>query len=200
MKIRAILLATSLISSSAFASTINFDYVEAGYAKLTLDDSEISPKGLGLKLSKQVEENFLLKARYIQTSESSSNADYDYGQFYAGFGFLTHLEEDKIIEISPYYGKLKTEYKYSYRGGSDKSSYDTTAYGLEANYHFAVNEALDMLIGAGYERLEFDSESENNAFYQIQLNYNFSEKFTFNFSHKNVKDYKNTGLNIRYNF
>ena len=200
MKIRTLLLATSLISSTAFAGSLNLDYVEAGYAVLSLDDASIDPKGVGVKFSKQVEENFLIKASYTQTSDSSDYDDYELGQLYAGFGFLTRIEEDKIIEISPYYGKLKTEYKYSYRGRSNKGSHDTTVYGLEANYHFAFNEALDMLIGAGYERLDFDSDPENNAFYQVQLNYNFSEKFTFNFSHRNVKDYKNTGLNIRYNF
>ena len=200
MKIRILLLATSLISSSAFASTLNLDYVEAGYGTVSFDDSSFDPKGVGVKFSKQVEENFLIKGSYTLTTDSDDHDDYELGQLYAGFGFLTHLEEDKIIEISPYYGKLKTEIEYSYSGGIDKSAYDATIYGLEANYHFAFNEALSMLVGVGYERLDFEYVSENNASYQVQLNYNFSEKFTFNFSHRNVKDYKNTGLNIRYNF
>lgn len=200
MKIRAILLATSLISSSAFASNINFDYVEAGYASTSFDDFRFDPKGVGLKFSKQVEESFLIKGSYILTTDTDDNDDYELGQLYAGFGFLTHLEEDKIIEISPYFGKLQTEIEYSYRGGSDKSSYDATAYGLEANYHFAFNEVLNMVVGVGYERLDFDYIAENNAFYQLQLNYTFAENFTLNFAHRNVKDYKNTGLNIRYNF
>jgi len=56
------------------------------------------------------------------------------------------------------------------------------------------------VLGLGYERADYDYEPENNSFYQVQLNYTFAENFTLNFAHKNVKDYKNTGLNIRYNF
>ncbi|MFY8299843.1 hypothetical protein AAEU28_13835 [Pseudoalteromonas sp. SS15] len=200
MKIRAILLATSLISSSAFASNINFDYVEAGYATISFDDSRFDPKGVGLKFSKQLEEKFLIKASYIVTTDSDDNDDYELSQLYAGFGYLTYLEEDKIIEVSPYFGKLKTEIEYSYSGGIDKSSYDATIYGLEANYHFAFNKALNMLVGVGYEHLDFEYLSEDNAVYQVQLNYTFAENFTLNFAHRNANDYKNTGLNIRYNF
>lgn len=228
MKIRTILLATSLISSSAFASNINFDYVEAGYAKLTLDDSEISPKGLGLKFSKSVTDNFALKASYIRTSdeESDSYTEYDentpvkvtvtgdvaISQLYAGFGYLWRLDENKVVEIAPYFGKIKVDIDVNARASanymgnsinlshSESESEDVTLYGLEANYHFAFNDALNMVLGLGYERADYDYEPESNTFYQVQLNYNFAENFTLNFAHRNVKDYKNTGLNIRYNF
>lgn len=228
MKIRAILLATSLISSSAFASNINFDFVEAGYAKLTLDDDEISPKGLGLKFSKSVTDNFAFKASYIRTSDEESGSYTDiientpvqitekgeltFSQLYAGFGYLWHLDENKVIEMAPYFGKIKVDIDVSahasanYMGESinlshsESESEDVTLYGLEANYHFAFNDALNMVLGLGYERVDYDYKPENNSFYQVQLNYTFAENFTLNFAHKNVKDYKNTGLNIRYNF
>ncbi|MAD90322.1 MAG: hypothetical protein CMK64_11505 [Pseudoalteromonas sp.] len=228
MKIRTILLATSLISSSAFASNINFDYVEAGYAKLTLDDAEVSPKGLGLKFSKSVTDNFAVKASYIRTSDEESasytetyenlpvkvteTGEVTFSQLYAGFGYLWHLDENKVVEMAPYFGKLKVDIDVSthasanYMGdtinvsGSDSESEDVTLYGLEANYHFAFNDALNMVLGLGYERADYDYEPESNTFYQVQLNYTFAENFTLNFAHRNVKDYKNTGLNIRYNF
>lgn len=228
MKIRTILLATSLISSSAFASNINFDYVEAGYAKLTLDDDEISPKGLGLKFSKSVTDNFALKASYIRTSDEESDSytktiegvpvkitekgDITFSQLYAGFGYLWRLDENKVVEMAPYFGKIKVDIDVSARASanymgdsinlshSESESEDVTLYGLEANYHFAFNDALNMVLGLGYERADYDYEPESNTFYQVQLNYTFAENFTLNFVHRNVKDYKNTGLNIRYNF
>jgi hypothetical protein len=228
MKIRTILLATLLISTSAFASNINFDYVEAGYAKLTLDDDEISPKGLGLKFSKSVTDNFAFKASYIRTSDEESESYTDiientpvqitekgeltFSQLYAGFGYLWHLDENKVIEMAPYFGKIKVGIDVSahasanYMGESinlshsESESEDVTLYGLEANYHFAFNDVLNMVLGLGYERADYDYEPENNSFYQVQLNYTFAENFTLNFAHRNVKDYKNTGLNIRYNF
>lgn len=228
MKIRTILLATSLISTSAFASNINFDYVEAGYAKLTLDDDEISPKGLGLKFSKSVTDNFAFKASYIRTSDEESESyteiiedtpvqitgkgELTFSQLYAGFGYLWHLDENKVIEMAPYFGKLKVDFDLSahasanYMGESinlshsESESEDVTLYGLEANYYFAFNDALNMMLGLGYERADYDYKPENNSFYQVQLNYTFADNFTLNFAHRNVKDYKNTGLNIRYNF
>ena len=228
MKIRATLLATSLISSSAFASNINFDYVEAGYSKLTLDDTEISPKGLGLKFSKSVTDNFAVKASYIRTSDEESDsytkiienvpveitetAELTFSQLYAGFGYLWNLDENKVVEIAPYFGKLKVDVDASARASanymgdsinlsqSENESGDVTLYGLEANYHFAFNDILNMVLGLGYERADYDYKPENNAFYQVQLNYNFAEDFTLNFAHRNVKDYKSTGLNIRYKF
>lgn len=228
MKIRSILLATSLISSSAFASNINFDYVEAGYAKLTMDDSEINPNGLGLKFSKSVTDDFAFKASYISTSDEvresateyyldipvdiTATADVSLSQLYAGFAYLWHLDENKVVEVAPYFGKLKFDIDTTVRASANymgesadesetySESDDVTLYGLEANYHFAFNDALNMVLGLGYERADYDYEPESNTFYQVQLNYTFAENFTLNFAHRNVKDYKNTGLNIRYNF
>lgn len=228
MKIRTLLLATSLISSSAFASTINFDYVEAGYAKLTLDDSELNPKGLGLKLSKALNDNLVLKANYIRTNDSISHsetenygeipvnidieADTTLSQVYLGLGYLWHIDENKVFELAPYIGNLKFDIdssvnaSASYMGesASESETYnesdDVNIFGLEANYHFAFNDQLNMLLGLGYERVDYDDEPESDSFYQVQLNYNFTENFTFNFAHRAVDDYKNTGLNIRYNF
>ena len=227
MKIRSIILATSLLSSSVFASNINLDYVEAGYTKFAVDDNEFSAKGFGLKFNKSITDNVIIKGSYLLTSDSSEQSrteeylGYEYDtpyseetditQLYLGIGYLFNLDGN-IVELAPYFGKLKAEYTETFTGvdysqesigtytESDRDSGDLDVYGIEANYHFAFNDTIDMLLGLGYERLDHDYDPESKVFYQIQLNYNITENFTLNFAHRNVKEYKNTGLNIRYNF
>lgn len=228
MKIRALLLATSLLSPAVFANNISFDYLEAGYVSLSVDDADFDLKGLGLKVSKSLSDNFVVRANYITTSDElyesttvyysdipvyvTMNADITVSQLYAGFAYLWNLGENHVVEFAPYVGKIEFESdsrfvaRASYNGDSasesesHSESEDASIYGLEANYHYAFNDALNVMLGVGYERADYDYEPENSSFYQVQLNYAFAENFAVNVAHRNLKDYHVTGLNLRYNF
>lgn len=72
MKYAVLAGALSLFSITAAAnetSLLSYDYVEAGYAKMDVDDiDELSFDGYVVKLSKQVSDNWYLTGLYASTS------------------------------------------------------------------------------------------------------------------------------------
>ncbi|MBQ4837844.1 hypothetical protein [Pseudoalteromonas luteoviolacea] len=71
MKLLALALSSALISTATFASdTVNFDYVGAGYAKFKLidEDGDDSLNGFTVEASKQLDQNWVISAQYLDTS------------------------------------------------------------------------------------------------------------------------------------
>ncbi|ESP91125.1 MULTISPECIES: hypothetical protein [Pseudoalteromonas] len=97
MKLLALALSSALISTATFASdTFNFDYVGAGYAKFKLkeEDGDVSLNGFTVEASKQLSENWVISAQYLDTSKDMAKSSVEK---YSNGTYSTHLEFNNDI-------------------------------------------------------------------------------------------------------
>lgn len=242
MKYAVLAGALSLFSITAAAnetSLLSYDYVEAGYAKMDVDDiDKLNFDGYVVKLSKQVSDNWYLTGLYASTSddlvESESldyrelfqNGDYvgnstlytessieiDITRLELGLGYIQQLSAVTSLDYSINLGRLKFESKNAFvveerfngvafdsysDGGSDSNSADILSANVQVRH--LLTDQFEVNAGLGYERLH-DDESDNNVVLKAGFNYAFTEKAIVGAAYRNVNEYSDLSVTLRYNF
>jgi len=242
MKYAVIAGALSLFSITAAAnetSLLSYDYVEAGYAKMDVDDiDELSFDGYVVKLSKQVSDNWYLTGLYASTSDdlfesesmdyrdlyqngdyvgtstlyTESGLDIEITRLELGLGYIQQLSTVTNVDYSIKLGRLKFESDNTYLfeerfngavfdsysdGGSDSSSADILSANVQVKH--LLTDQFEVNAGVGYERLH-DEESDNNLVLKAGFNYAFTEKAIVGVVYRNVNEYSDLSVTLRYNF
>ncbi|WP_194868913.1 hypothetical protein [Pseudoalteromonas sp. PPB1] len=215
-------LATLLAGAPAVAHTINFDKVEVGYKRFSVNDSDMANDtltGVNLAASKRFE-NYYVEGRYYSVSDSfgnsyqyderhSFNANYelDIDQFTLGAGYIHELDETSLFDVSFHIGKVDLKAKldvtetYQTRvfQSSSSASDDENIYRLRGQYQTRVLENIELKAGLGYEKTSGEDGDSNPLFF-VGAGYHFNTMFSVNAEYRNVDDYNTLDVNFRYSF
>ncbi|MDN3378582.1 MULTISPECIES: hypothetical protein [unclassified Pseudoalteromonas] len=188
MKYAVLAGALSLFSITAAAnetSLLSYDYVEAGYAKMDVDDiDELSFDGYVVKLSKQVSDNWYLTGLYASTSDDLFESEsMDYRDLYQNGDYVgtstLYTESGLDIEITRlelglgYIQQLSavTNLDYSIKLGRLKFESDNT-YLFEERFNGAVFDS--------YSDGDSESNSADILSANVKLRHLLTEQFEIN--------------------
>ncbi|QPB85812.1 porin [Pseudoalteromonas rubra] len=215
-------LATLLAGAPAVAHTINFDKVEVGYKRFSVNDSDMANDtltGVNLAASKRFE-NYYVEGRYYSVSDSfgnsyrydesySFNANYelDLDQFTLGAGYIHELDETSLFDVSFHIGKVdlkaQLDVTETYQAGvyqrNSSASDDDDIYRLRGQYQTRVLENIELKAGLGYEKTSGEDGDSNPLFF-VGAGYHFNTMFSVNAEYRNVDDYNTLDVNFRYSF
>ncbi|TMP30791.1 hypothetical protein CWB99_05510 [Pseudoalteromonas rubra] len=213
-------LVTLLAGAPAAAHTINFDKVEVGYKRISIDTNFLDTHtGVNLAASKRFD-NYYVEGRYYSVSDSEStneqigvehfikaNYELDISQFTLGAGYIHELDEVSLFDVSFHIGRMDLKNKLdateTYRTqafqSNSSNSDDFTMYRLRAQYQTRVLDDIELRAGLGYEKAD-DGGSDGNPLFFVGAGYHFNDMFSVHTEYRNVDDYDTLDVNFRYSF
>lgn len=192
MKIKLLTLATAaFISSSTLADSLDWNFVEAGYALTDIDGlSGFSPSGLAIAGSKLLDENIFIAASYSMLSDDFRGVDLDIDQVSAGIGYRYGLSSTTDVYVAASY-----EY-FEVSANSGGGSADDSGYGLTIGVRSMLTEVFELSGSIGYVDIDDDSETALS----VAAYYYFSDQVSIGAHHSTSSDADTTGVSVRYSF
>ncbi|TMP37384.1 porin [Pseudoalteromonas rubra] len=214
---------SALVGAPTMAHSINFDKVEVGYKRFSIDGSAAESydtfTGVNLAASKRFE-HYYVEGRYYSVSETDNDSrqygDYrsvkssfelDISQFTFGLGYVHELDEASLVDVSFHLGQVDLKSKLhvteSYRTSdyqySNSDSDDVTIYRLRGQYQTRLLENIELKAGLGYEKTDEEGSNSEPLFF-VGAGYHFSDMFSINAEYRDVDDYNTLDINFRYSF
>ncbi|MCV2883633.1 porin family protein [Aestuariibacter sp. AA17] len=186
------LIAASLLSSHVAAETPNWNYVEASYADLSLDDLDVDTDGFALNGSFEFAENFFLAAGVSDMSKTDDGLRFEYETMSIGLGF-----NQEIATGTDFYGIVSIEHaeaKLSYGYMSDGD--DDNGMGLRLGVRSMVASNVELDASAGIVKIG----DESYKLYRLGGQYFFTDNFSAGASFESGEDYDTWMLTGRYSF
>jgi hypothetical protein len=137
----------ALSPTLALADQPSYNYVDAGYLRLDLDDISLDPTGYFVRGSIEAGENWFFKAGYGTADDSSSFVDVEADEYNVGVGYKKALGENSSFHIALDYINAEAEAKNNFGG---KASADENGYGVTLGVRGMVSESFELNGGIGY--------------------------------------------------
>jgi len=181
----AVLLAVFL-AAPAIADSPSYNFVEAGYSWLNLDDG-IDGDGYGLEGSFEIGDNMFAFAGY-----ASFDADYDIdGTFWeAGLGYHTGISDNTDFFAKAYY--LDQSIDLGVFGGTQ----DDDGYGVGIGIRGNVTDLIELFGEINYEDIGDDAITEFGA----GIRFNLSDSFALGLNASFDEDVTTYGASARLYF
>ena len=164
MDLKKTMLCLSLITPFGFAAVQaeqpSYNFVDAGYVELDLDEVSLDPSGFFIRGSVEVAENWFIRAGYVDADDSSGFLDVGADQFNLGGGYKAGLSDNTTVHVTLDY--ISAEAKARNRFGG-RAEVDEDGYGLGVGIRSMVTPSIELNAGAGYadlgeeDGLEFDA-------------------------------------------
>ncbi|AOT11116.1 outer membrane beta-barrel protein [Pseudoalteromonas luteoviolacea] len=232
MKLISLALSGALLSATAHANdNFNFDYIGAGHAKFKMEavDTDISLKGYAVEGSKQVDENWVVSAQYLKTSDEHSyntvdesentvslkilDEDSDATQWNVNAAYLIPLEENALLEFKGSIGRLdykQTGIQYDRVFSTNDADMlgnllqysvqgHSSVFGVEANYHINLHGNFTAMTGIGYQHIKNAAEKDELVI-KFELQYQVTENVALSARYENFDVYENHFVTLRYRF
>ncbi|NMH60444.1 outer membrane beta-barrel protein [Alteromonas ponticola] len=178
-------------STSAIANVEpDFSYVEAGYTKINLDDTDFSPAGFTVGTSVIFTDTLYGIARFTTTSDDIAGTDIDFTQATIGLGmrFMLSNLTAAYAEIGYENADMEIE-EFSESFHDDGYS---AAVGLRSN----LTESFELDGKVAYIKIG----DENDTEFKVTANYYFLPDVAFNASYSMMDDVDSFTIGARYSF
>lgn len=196
MKFKTITIVTSLIlSSSAIAGSTSWDYIEGGYATLSIEDSgELSPSGVSIAASKLAGEHVFITAGYSLLSDDVQGVDIEFTQAYGGIGYRFILSDTKDIYTKATYEYVELVGSLDSQG--ELAKLDDTGYGLAVGFRARMSESFEFDGSVGSININDESEMVITAtgFYDI------TDSTALGLAFRHIEDSSMYNVSLRFNF
>ncbi|KZN59859.1 hypothetical protein N473_02785 [Pseudoalteromonas luteoviolacea CPMOR-1] len=232
MKLIPLALSAAFLSTTVHANdNFNFDYIGAGHAKFKMEvlDTDVSLKGYAIEGSNQVNENWVISAQYLKTSDEQSfntvneaantvalhtfDQDVNATQWNVNAAYLVDLEENALLEFKSSIGRIDyNEKMLSYERVVDthadhtygdllqySAEAHTSVFGFDANYHINLHGNFTAILGLGYQHLK-DAQEKNELAIKFELQYEITDSLSLSARYQNADVYENHFVTLRYNF
>ncbi len=136
-----ITLLTVLAAGSTSAQSMNKDseyYGEIGYTPISINASTVTlkPKLLRFIVGKDIDKNFSVEGMYAATASKDSYQSSDVSASAYGIYLKSKMEISKDTDVFARIGRVKSETKETWTGGSASSSSTDASYGLGVQTKF----------------------------------------------------------------
>ena len=175
-----------LFTVPAFAADLNYNYVEAGYQQINLDDDLVDVDGDGFAIGGSFElgENWFIAASY-------SKADFDFGidldQLAVGFGY--HVGISNNVDFYGSLSAIRAEVSAAGFGSADEDGFGATI-GVRG----MVSDSVELNGSISYSDL---GDAGDGTAVGAGLLYNFSDSFALGIFLGAEEDVTSYGAGIR---
>lgn len=188
----ATLVGASLFSFSSLAAQPNWNNVQLSYAKMDVDDTDISGNGFELAGSVLLGSNIILQGNYLSVSDEVLGAvDVDFDWLTMGVGYRHPVTAATDVYALVSYENV--ELSASYDGESE--SEDDNGYGLTLGVRTMLSEQWE-LEGA-ISRVDIE---DAETFFKGGLSYHINSQFAVGAAYKVGDDLDVFTLSARYSF
>lgn len=207
MKSTIIALATASAFAAASAahadtSSPEWNYLQAGYAQLDVDEFDDEPDGFGVAGAYLFNENVFVRARYQQASTDlviyGANVDTDIDLSSIAIGYKTALNDKSDIYGAVSVERMEVSADASYQGAYASESDSETGYGAYVGIKSRLSDMFELYGEAGY--LKISDYDISDASFEAGANLYFTEDFGAGVSYRKFDDFGILGANIRYAF
>lgn len=188
---------TFLLPGIATAEQPSYSYIQAGYAEMELDDTDLEPSGYFLNGSYELNEHWFVHGGYIDVDESSGSIDVEANEFYAGVGYQHPLGKNSSIHLALAYIEVEAEAENNLLNLSADEDDDAIGVSLglrsnitshielnaDINYaDFDVSDGDEVSLGIGLVWhvvnnvglvLEAEGDKDDNRVYQLGIRMTF---------------------------
>ena len=194
MKLKYTLLITTLLAaSSAMATKPDWDFIQAGYQSVDIDDfDETGPSGIGISGSKLIGESIFLVGSYSMMNYDYVGIDVDFDQGSAGIGYRYGTSKSTDVYAVASYQYVKV----SISGFDEGLRDDDNGYGLALGVRSRLYEKFQ--IDGSISYVSIDSESETT--FGLAANYYFTPAISGGLSYAASADADTIGAFVRYSF
>lgn len=149
---------TALLALSFAASADEFDYnyLNVGYQRMTLDDGsfDVDGDGFGIGGSFEITESFFLSASYGMAEFEEQGVTVDFDTWSAGLGWHTPLSDTIDFVSTLSYERVEAS--------ALGFSADDDGFGLGVGLRFAASEAVE--INGGIDYVDFGDGGDDTTF------------------------------------
>ncbi|GAC25138.1 porin family outer membrane protein [Paraglaciecola mesophila KMM 241] len=180
----ALLAATVISVPTAYAASPDFNYVEGGYSKIDVDNSDYEPDGFKVSGSALVGKNVFVNGSYTDTSDEINNSDIDFNQLSLGIGYRMAASSNTDV-----YGVVSYE-------EAELEDYDENGYGLTAGIRSRVTPNIELDGGVSY----LDLDDDDDTYLNLAASYYFTPAAAVSVSYRTSDDNDIMGVSARYSF
>jgi len=176
-------------SGTAFAEQApKWDFVQASYMKVDIDDTDIEPSGLAIDGSALVGQDIFVMGTYAALSDDIFGTDIDFNTMSLGLGY-----KHSVNNTTDVYGVLSYEYAEVEADGDD---IDDSGFGLTAGVRSMVTDQVELSGVISYIDIADDSETS----FGVGADYFFTPEFSVGVAFSTSSDASTTAINARYSF
>ncbi len=181
------------ISANAIADVEpDFSYVEAGFARQNLDNSDFSPAGFNVGTSVIFTNVVYGVASFTSTSDDIQGVDIDLTESNVGLGLRFNMSN-----LTAVYTELRYETKeFDYRDYRDFGKVEGDGYSVGVGVRSNLSESLEFDGKVAY----LDVEGESDAVFKVGLNYYFMPNFAISASYASVDRIDQLVIGGRFSF
>lgn len=192
-KMKKLLLSTLCIagfsSGAAFAEQApKWDFVQASYMKIDIDDTDFEPSGLAISGSALLDQDVFVTGSYAALSEDAFGTDIDFNTMSIGLGY-----KHSVNTTTDVFGVISYEYAEVEARGEDE---DDSGFGLTAGVRSMVTEQVELSGAISYIDIADDSETS----FSVGADYFMSSEFSLGVAFSTSSDASTTAINARYSF
>ena len=155
MKLKTFLSASILgtaIAANAVAEQPSYNFIDAGYMKLRLGDTDFEPSGYFVQGSFEVHENLFIFGNYADLDDSQDSIDVDAEQYSVGAGYKAAASDTVSIYAALAYVKVEAEAA----SGALSAQEDDDGYGIELGIRAQETENLEINASISYAKTDED--------------------------------------------
>ncbi|MDF2178355.1 outer membrane beta-barrel protein [Aliiglaciecola sp. CAU 1673] len=187
----AALTGAAMFSASVLAAQPNWNNVQLSYAKLDIDDTDISANGLDLSGSVLVGSNYILQGNFLSVSDEIFGVDVDLDWTSIGMGYRHAITGNTDV-----FGIVSYEsVELSASSRFDSESEDDNGYGLAIGVRSMLNDNIELK--GVISRIDIE---DAETFIEGSVAYYFAPQFAVGAGYKVGDDMDLFTISARYSF
>ena len=164
---------SSLCSTAVQADSLDYDFVQLGYA--AGDYADIEPfdlKGPEFEASYELSHNLFITGKYRSADDKISQYTLDETNWQAGAGYYYNFRQDTVFDARLYYGEI--DFKLS--DSEDSAKDGTHFFSLAGNVRHQLTDAVELFGGLEVQKWH---KGSNQKAYRLGAQYAFGETKQF---------------------
>jgi opacity protein-like surface antigen len=181
-------------STALAAQGLPYNFVEAGYVNIDIDDTDVDADGFGLRAQGLINPNVYLFGEYTQVeTDRFEGASLELDQVSAGLGYRAPLNQTTDFNATVSYERAKAKFKGSAAFlGSDSEN----GFGLGIGLRTLLTPVLEGRVGVDY----VDIGDEDDTVFGAGLRFNITPAFALGADYAIGSDAKGYTLGARLSF